>query len=232
MGGKIEKAEMSAFISEPMGGARCRTAGRGGKRAKKRKKHREMYAASMLVKVGVCVVACAAVLLIKLTQSQTQADLSELMEPGTSSSTGGSEDEFDEMLGKLRFVELPGILEVFAPDERMALPVEARACTLIEDETLLKLDVESGQSVKAAFAGKVKTVGEDTEYGLYVEMILDNGLETVCYGLASVAVEEGQPVAKADDIGTTQDGSALYLGLRENGRPRNPLDYYRMEEGL
>ena len=231
MGGKIEKAEMGAFVTEGSGFSGRKTGGgrRSGRRNRQRKRRCQgVYAASMLIKLGVCAAALVAVLLLKLVQAPVQGNGYALTQDGDAR----GQDEFDEMLGKLRFVELPGILEVFAPDERMALPVAAKACTLMAEDTLLKLEVEENQSVKAALAGKVKAVGESEQYGLYVEMVLDNGLEVACYGLSSVSVETGQPVAQSDDIGETEGGSAIFLGLKENGRPQNPLDYYRTDPGL
>ena len=206
----IEKAETGAFVTNSGGLGRRSFPKR--QRSKGRKK-RGGYALSMMVKLGLCALGCAAALLIKLYGDTDETK--ETLYASSANSGNSDEDDLDEMLGKLRFVELPGILEVFAPDGLMELPIS----------------VDKEQQVRASLEGSVKETGEDAEKGLYV-CITSGKLELCCYGLKSISVEDGQPVGAADNIGTAPQGGSICITLKKDGRPVEPMEHFRTEGGV
>ena len=158
----IEKAETGAFVTNS--GELGRRSFPKRQRSKGRKK-RGGYALSMMVKLGLCALGCAAALLIKLYGDTDETK--ETLYASSANSGNSNEDDLDEMLGKLRFVELPGILEVFAPDGLMELPISGNVSSQADGE-LMTISVDKEQQVRASLEGSVKETGEDAEKGLYV----------------------------------------------------------------
>ena len=95
----IEKAETGAFVTNSGGLGRRSFPKR--QRSKGRKK-RGGYALSMMVKLGLCALGCAAALLIKLYGDTDETK--ETLYASSANSGNSDEDDLDEMLGKLRFV--------------------------------------------------------------------------------------------------------------------------------
>lgn len=221
----IEKAETGAFVTNSGGLARRSFPKR--QRSKGRKK-RGRYALSMMVKLGLCALGCAAALLIKLYGDTDETK--ETLYASSANSGNSDEDDLDEMLGKLRFVELPGILEVFAPDGLMELPISGNVSSQADGE-LMTISVDKEQQVRASLEGSVKETGEDAEKGLYV-CITSGKLELCCYGLKSISVEDGQPVGAADNIGTAPQGGSICITLKKDGRPVEPMEHFRTEGGV
>lgn len=212
------KIENVTFVSE---------AGGMGKRFFPERKRRKAkrggpYAASMMAKIALCALACAGALIVKLHDPQ---NISDIAEAGAEDQT----DKLDEMLGKLQFVELPGILEVIAPPQLLTLPANGKITLAADNDSLLCIAADSEQYVYARLGGKIKQIGQDTEKGLFVS-ISDGETELNCYGLSSVSVEEGQPVDAADSIGNIQAGSILYIETKVNGRPVEPSSRFDIEK--
>jgi murein DD-endopeptidase MepM/ murein hydrolase activator NlpD len=88
----------------------------------------------------------------------------------------------------------------------------------------LDLAVRAGQPVRAALAGKVKSVerlavGVSPAYA--VRIVHEGGLESVYERLAEVRVAAGQEVAAGEEIGAAL-GRWLHFGLERSGRPLDP----------
>ena len=180
--------------------------------------------ASMLIKLGICAAACALVLVFKWIDSPLTNGAVE-----TVSAAVTDEVDFDEMLGKLQFVELDGILSVFGVGRTMAEPIAASKSYLIDDGRKAVLEGEQGADVIAADAGTVIAVGEDASLGTYVCIKQSSDMELYYYGLAEVFVEDGQPVKKLDTLGTLSEQGTLTISVLKQGRPQNPGDYFEID---
>jgi Peptidase family M23 len=92
-----------------------------------------------------------------------------------------------------------------------------------------------GTPVRAANAGVVSFAGA-VAGTLHVTITHAGGLRTSYSFLASVAVREGQTVARGDVVGTTggtgpdHDGSVLHLGLRVGDRYVDPMALFRPDD--
>ena len=174
----------------------------------------------LLVKIGICAVACALILSMKVLEL-----------PGTAQVVSGvrtainEESRLDEMLGKLEFVDLPDTLEVFSTDSKLAMPVNAPNVSV---EPALKYAIwqnAPGAEVVASAAGEVRAIGEDTMLGRYVRLTHAGDLETIYYGLDTINVEEGQPIKKRDTLGALGDDGMLRLSVLLSGKPQSPDTY-------
>ena len=76
------------------------------------RKHRESDAdfSSAGLKIGLCIALCIGLCIVNLTVGK-----------GTNTAYTGSDDV---QTGKLRFVQLPGMIEVFAGGDRLTMPVD------------------------------------------------------------------------------------------------------------
>lgn len=218
----IEKAETGAFVTDSSGMGKRGFAPR--QRRAPRHGGRRPYAMSMMVKIALCALSCAAALMLRL-HGRAEAPMRQAMAE-TGETQGG--DGLDEMLGKLKFVELPGILEVFAPQGLMPLPASGSVTGGSEGGGALCIAVSGDQYVYARLEGTVKETGEDGDDGKFV-CITDGKTEIRCCGLESISVEEGQPVGAQDSIGSAKDGDELTVEARRNGRPVNAAEYFRMD---
>ena len=150
---KRNKVELSGFISEETNMMLRLPRVRSGRSAEPRRSMREARrgrpsqsqpfdATSMLVKCGICAAACALVLLLKwIGTPATDSALQTVKE------AVNEESELDDMLGKLKFVELPGILEVFSISGKLQPPIEASESESLRDSTLLVLNSVQEQYV-------------------------------------------------------------------------------------
>lgn len=184
------------------------------------KKRRSQAAVYLMVRIGVCVLLFCAVLALKLSNDQTGAE-------ALSSLSQALEDESAEpdRLGRLRFVQIPSIIEVFAPSAGPALPAAAEGWELIEDDTVLALSVGQNARVSSPCAGLVSGVGHDEDKGDFVTVKAEKEVEYRVYGLAEVAVEQGQPLTKNSILGRAA-GQTLYIRVYKKASPENPLDYF------
>lgn len=178
----------------------------------------------MFLKIGVCVGVCALMLALKSVDSPLASKTVETVGHAVTEET-----DIDEMLGKLQFVELPNILEVFAQSNTYAAPVSVTTSTPLDDGRMLLLTAQSGADVSSACRGSVYSIGTDASLGDYVCVKKDTSLEFYYYGLAEIFVEEGQPVRAMDTLGALGADGCLYLAVLENGRPMDPREYIDFE---
>jgi len=91
----------------------------------------------------------------------------------------------------------------------------------------LDIKVYTGDTIRAAFSGKVRIVKWDSGYGKYIVIKHPNGLETVYGHLSRQLVKENQDVRSGDVIGLggntgRSSGSHLHFETMVNGVPINP----------
>jgi len=188
-----------------------------------RRKSAPVYASSMLIKLGICSAACALVLVLKLigTPATDQAVAS------VKQAVTEQEDDVDEVLGKLKFVELPSILSVFAGDDDFVVPAAYTEKNTADEGNLVLLSCKAGDSVSAIGDGVVAAVGTDENYGGFVTITHKNDVQSVCYGLSKISVEVGQPLKKLDTVGVVDENGKLYLSITVGGRPADPGEYLK-----
>lgn len=214
------KAETGAFVTENCGMGKRHFP----KRERSRGGNAKVYASSMTAKIGLCALACAVALTVKL-HSDDDAVAQTQLESGSEENG----DKLDEMLGKLRFVEMPGMLEVLAPKQLMTLPIKGSATLCGTDNELVSIVSSDEQYVYARLCGSVKQIGEDGELGLFVR-ISDGKTEVCCCGLKDISVEEGQMLETTDSIGSAEKGDILYIETRVNGRPVSPSELFDVDK--
>ena len=235
---KRNQIELSGFITEEINlpvrprrvYAGSRIYSRRGHRGKQRNKRKGQVqpfdATSMLIKCGVCAAACALVLLFKWAGSPATAGALQTVKEAVN-----EESELDEMLGKLKFVALPGILEVFSRSGKLDLPICATESRSLQDNTLLALTSAQQQNVNACLAGSIKETGLDKELGNYVRISSADDRDLYLYGLSTVTVEAGQPMMENDHIGSIEAGGTLFIRILVNGKPEDPLGYFMVQQG-
>ncbi len=186
----------------------------------KRSEGQVKVSGQLLVKIGICAVACALILSMKAFEI-----------PGTAQMVSGvrtainEEADLDEMLGKLEFVELPDTLAVFTTDGKLAVPVNAPNVSVEPVQKYAIWQNAPGAEVVASAAGEVRAIGEDAILGQYVRLMHPGDLETIYYGLETINVEEGQPIKKRDTLGTLGDDGMLHLSVLLSGEPQSPDAY-------
>lgn len=179
----------------------------------------DVQAYGMLAKLGICA-AAGALVLIGNFYSSADTPVSTQIDAAVEETDG---------LGKLRFVELTGLLEVFSMGGKYDIPAEYSEISLLEEGTVLKLCSSAKQSVKAPDAGKVKSIGQDDSYGSYVSIVTNDDREIQVYGFSSINVEEGQSVLSGDLLGYVESESQLYVRLLQAGRPGEVKDYFNIK---
>lgn len=184
------------------------------------KKRQWKVPASLAVKVGVCVAACALMLGLK----ELDAPVAAQMVNGVRGAVN-EETDLSEMLGKLQFVELPDALEVFSGNNKMAIPVSAPQMQLEEEAQYVMWKGAPHAEVVATASGQVRAIGEDSILGRYVRLQHADDVETIYYGLSAVNVEEGQPIRRNDTLGTLGEDGMLRLHVLLAGKPQPPEQY-------
>jgi len=176
--------------------------------------------ASMMAKMGICALMFGLVLLYGRVGHGEAAVVQ--------ASANGWEDTQD-YLGKLRFVELPGIIQVFSSETRLNLGLEYTGEELLAEDTLLRVYGAAGQDVASPADCTVKSAsGGGESYRL--ELSLDGDVVLSLNGLTRAAVEEGQPLKAGDTLGDA--GEALEISISQAGRPLNPQEYVTIGEKL
>lgn len=212
MGVQGNRMEISTFCTK--GAARPRTAVHGAR----------VRGLSMLVKIGVCCAAAALVLFIKIAGDK-RTDSFDALE----NTVATDENELDDQLGRLKFVQLPGIVEVFSSENKGLLGFDCASSEFISEDTLIKLIARQDQEVLINAACEVKEIGEDALYGPYVVLNMGEDTLLTIFGLSGVAPEEGQPLSEGDALGDIGARMALYASVRRAGRPLDPLAYLNLE---
>ena len=97
------------------------------------------------------------------------------------------------------------------------------------------IDLETGDTVGAAFAGMVRIAKKNKSYGNVVIIRHSNGLETYYAHLSKICVESGQYVEPGQLIGLGGNtghsfGSHLHFEIRYKGHPINPHELISFDE--
>ncbi|NCB30753.1 MAG: hypothetical protein EOM66_05030 [Clostridia bacterium] len=207
--------------------------GNSARKGARRMRHTAVWprAGGILVKAGLCAAVCAGVLFLRWAESQDNAviptvSLQQVLDDIGVDAQG---TDFDDTLGRLRFVELPSIIEVFSTSAKPDLGVDYESANLDEESLLATFILDHAQQIHVPAACKVKEVGEDPSLGIYIRLSLteaDN--EVVYYGLSEIVVEEGQQLATKDTL--AQAEGSFVLAVYSAGRPANPLAYFGLDE--
>lgn len=174
---------------------------------------------SMLAKIGICGLLAGLVLLSEFADNVL-----------TSYNTvQNTEDIGGDYLGKLRFVELPGIIQVFSSDSRFRISTEYETYQLNNDETILTVNGLSSNEFASPADGTVKTVINQNDK-TKIELSLDGDIVLNFSAIGETAVEEGQPIKRGDTLYTAIE--SIDISMTKEGRPVNPSDYFDMRDQL
>lgn len=167
----------------------------------------DVEAGGMLVKLGICAAACLLVLV---------ANEKEAVGVYAAEQAQGYAEEVEEEPGKLHFVEMPGLLSVFAPKDAYELPIECAEHHVSNGNTQLCMVAAQTQSVACPMDARVLETGEAAEQKAYVRLLAD-GAEYLFTGFSSISVEAGQGLLSGDTLGSVEAGATLSLELWEDG---------------
>lgn len=128
------------------------------------------------------------------------------------------------------------------PPARLALPVQGRVVKRFGEPLAgggrsngLTLAVAAEGRVVSPGAGVVQYVGPVKGWGVIIILRLAGGYHLVLAGLERASVQAGQSVAESQPVGWTPDGrksaSELYLEVREQGSPVDPMRWMDKKEG-
>lgn len=169
---------------------------------------------SILLKTGLCVAACAVLLL----SAQNGDTLN--ME---------SEGNGIEELGKLKFVELPGLISVFAPTSSLQAPLANSEVEYASDYAIFT--AKGDQQIFSMLSGNVRYVSYDSEQGGQCVSIMSQGsdVEMIISGMQYCTVEEGQKVERGDSIGVALKVEEVVVKLLKSGRPVDISTEFQVE---
>ncbi|MBQ9832891.1 MAG: hypothetical protein IJO48_04075 [Clostridia bacterium] len=174
----------------------------------------------MFIKLGVCASVCALVMLVKIADMKdTTASYSAVYAEYDAVSA-----QKDDELGKLRFVELPGILQVFSTSDRYELPLKNCEIQAVEENNELVIKSNGEQYVSAAARCSVKTAENNT-----VTVSFDGDCEVSYAGNMEINVEEGQMLKEGDTIAKIASGETLTVRTNIAGRPVDPQEVFFVE---
>ena len=172
----------------------------------------------------------------KLCQNAVIGALVLLCITAASTGTGGAalltavqsslKQDWDESLGRLTFVSamLPDTVQVFFSnnDELLSAPCSGSVVhTWTEAEPYIGYGVYS-RNVYPAMSGTVVGIGHGEDEEKIVRISHPNGLETVYYNLSTLEVAEGDEVSANTLLGSSIEGSAVYLEVRKDGIAIDP----------
>lgn len=216
--------QTTEFVSRSCGGA-ARPKGGASPRSKHSRRRRDHPgAAYFLIRLGVCAAIFCGVLAVKLHGDD---EAIAVIGKAAFDDEAGSEEE---TLGRLKFVELPSIIDVFAPSDKAVLPANASSYSVEEEGRALVLSVNAGESAVSPAAGRVLDVGESEELGGFVSISVSDDISFTVSGLRSVGVERGQPVKQRQKLG--EAGEKLTVRVYEAGRPIDPETFFSMGDRL
>ena len=98
----------------------------------------------------------------------------------------------------------------------------------------VSLQARAQAQVIAPFDGKVAFAGSFLEYGLVIILEHDGGYHSVLAGMKTLSVDQNQWVLAGEPIGVLADKSSdgetprLYVELRQNGKPVDPLEWLQI----
>ncbi len=129
------------------------------------------------------------------------------------------------------------VIDLPADDERgmfISMPfgkVTSPVSEYMKEHAGIDFPAAFGTPVLAAAEGTVSTAEFTMQYGNYVIIEHEDGFSTVYAHLEDILCEEGQEVARGDQIGTVgssgrSTGPHLHFELRLDGEPQDPADYW------
>lgn len=199
-----------AFVSRLPGEGVRRRAGSCTVRSTEKRKHKSGSTAFLLVRIGICALLLCCALALKLSGGN---DALAVMGVRSSDEEAGE----DDTLGQLKFVELPSIIDVFAPSDYAAVPVASARTEAANEGFELIMHASVGESVISPSEGTVRSVSEDGALGRCVSVAGPDDTEFVIYGFETVEVEKGQPVKIRQKLG--EAGGDITVRVYRAGRP-------------
>lgn len=168
--------------------------------------------AGIVVKAGLCLAALLVALVIRVVSSAPEkvAEVGKMLT---------YEPQPTDMLGSLRYVDASG--------QKWKAPVKTNDVELLRDNQLVRFTAAE-HNVRSCFDGKVLMIETDDRFGQYVRIQGADGTEAVLYGLESVEVRSGDPVAADQIIGSVPLGRSVYLAVLQNGAPQNPAEFVEL----
>lgn len=201
-----DKLKLEAFESKSYDNKHSNSYSHYSTRYKKADPH--TYAS---IKIGLCIAICIVLCIVNIATG--------------SESIWISSENNDDAPGKLHFVELPGIIEVFAGGDKLTMPInEYTYAQLDENSNIVKFGAQSNATVVTCSSGTVKAIDKDEKYGNYV-VVRHGDIETYYYGFGYITVEEKQIINKLDTLGLLTQSGVLYFKVQESGKAINPCDY-------
>lgn len=190
-----------------------------GRQYRRRNSSRNENSSSMLAKMGICALLAGLVLLSEFFGG------SEMLMEVSSEITENTEDIGGDYLGKLRFVELPGIIQVFSADARLHIGTEYQNYQLNDDKTIMTISGIGATPLPAPSDGTIKTLSSEGESSR-IELSKDGDMVISFTAIGETAVEEGQPVKAGDTLFKSVE--SVDIGITKSGRPVDPTEYYDM----
>ncbi len=174
---------------------------------------------SMLAKMGICILLAGLVLLSDFMGSkQTLLEVSSDIAKGT-------EDIGGDYLGKLRFVELPGMIQVFSSDAKLRIDTEYDSWQLNEEKTEMTINGIAGKALASPADGTIKNVSADNEI-TNLELSMDGDVVLCLSACGESVVEEGQPIKAGDTLFKSIE--SVEIKVIKSGRPMDPTEYFDM----
>lgn len=172
----------------------------------------------ILIKVAVCCAAAALVLAVKLVSSGVSGEEAVTAEAGDA-------DMPDERLGRLKFVELPGIIEVFSNKTSSYIGLEATKSEYLSEAMMLRLTSADKGTVSVNEPCKLTCAGTDSDYGEFVILSFSGDVAITVYGFDEITAEEGQPLLAGDELGKVFEGNTIRVTAREGGCETDPTRF-------
>jgi murein hydrolase activator len=143
---------------------------------------------------------------------------------------------------RIRGTVTGGDTVAMSPPSRLVLPAQGAILRRFGDPLTgggrsngLTLSAARGGRVVSPAAGLVQYVGPVKGWGVIVILRLAGGYHLVLAGLERTSVQVGQSVAESQPVGWTPDGrqssSELYLEVREQGSPVDPMRWLNKKAG-
>ena len=167
----------------------------------------EVKGTGMFIKIGICMVALALALVVRLFGVEGERTAEPAMQT--------NEAEPSQAVGALRYVEA---------DTKWQAPVLSNDVELLRDNQLLRFTATE-PVVRSCMAGRVLMVETDARFGTFVRIQGEDGWESVLYGFETVSVENGQSVETTTELGTVSVGGSIYLSIQKDGVPGDPAEW-------
>ena len=218
MAGNIQH---SGFNSKAYGRNKRKYTSRYFNRSYSQRSHHRVYneGNSMIAKIGICVLLAGLVLLSDYVNDSSMAV------EASSNMKKNSNDLGGEYLGKLRFVELPGIMQVFSSDAKLRVGVEYTDLHINDQQTIITFSGISSDSFPSPVNGRIKTLITD-EDATKIEISADGDLVVSFTAKNEATVEEGQPIKAGDTLFKAID--SVDIGITKSGRPVDPSQYFNI----